>query len=117
MSDRLDTHYWLTAYLRRCSIENIPAQVRYSGDRARGSILLKVVHVPSGKCRLLVEVLDANGDAAWMIAGTDGCAEPDADSYIERARQRDPDLWVLEIEDRIENQPLGGRLIAASAKR
>ena len=117
MSERLDTHYWLTAFLRRCTIENIPAQVRFSGDRSRGSILLKVVHVPSGKCRLLVEVLDANGDAAWMIAGTDGCAEPDADSYIERARRRDPDLWVVEIEDRIENQPLGGRLIAASAKR
>lgn len=117
MSDRLDTHYCLTAYLRRCTIENIPAQVRYSGDRSRGSILIKVVHVPTGKCRLLIEVLDANGDPAWMIAGTDGCDENEADDYIERARRRDPDLWVLEIEDRLENQPLGGRLIAASTKR
>ena len=117
MSDRLDTHYWLTAYLRRCSIEGIPAHVRFSGDRSRGSVVLKIVNVPTATCRLLVEILDPDGQMSWMIAGTDGCSEEDAEAYIERARRRDPDLWVLEIEDRLDNQPLGGRLARVSTKR
>jgi hypothetical protein len=27
-------------------------------------------------------------------------AEPDLDAYVERARRIDPDLWLVEIEDR-----------------
>ncbi|MDZ4737667.1 MAG: DUF1491 family protein [Rhodospirillaceae bacterium] len=117
MSDRLDTHYWLTAYLRRCSIEGIPAHVRYSGDRSRGSVILKIAHVPTDTCRLLVEVIDPGGQQAWMIAGTDRCTHAEADAYIERARHRDPDIWILEVEDRLENHPLDGRLITVGAAR
>ena len=38
-------------------------------------------------------------------------AEPEADAYIARAVERDPDLWVIEIEDRSGGNPFDGKLI------
>lgn len=113
MNERLDTQYWVAAYLRRCSVATIPAYVRYRGDGSRGSVILKIVHPPTSVCRVLIEITDPEGRPAWMIAGSDGGSEADADAYIERARKRDPDTWVIEIEDRLERHPLDGRLAAA----
>ena len=113
MNERLDTHLWVTAYLRRCSVASIPAYVRFRGDGARGSVIIKILHPPTAACRVLVEITDPEGRAAWMIAGSDGGSETEADAYIERARRRDPDTWVIEIEDRLDRHPLDGRLVTA----
>jgi hypothetical protein len=93
-------------------MKNVPAYVRYRGDATRGSVILKIVHPPTAVCRILTEITDLEGRAAWMIAGNDGCSDAEAEAYIERARKRDPDLWILEIEDRLDNHPLDGKLAA-----
>jgi len=38
-------------------------------------------------------------------------AEADADAYIARQVARDPDLWVLEIEDRKGAYELDGKVV------
>jgi hypothetical protein len=38
-------------------------------------------------------------------------AEPDADAYIARQRGRDPDIWVLEIENGSAEPLVDGRII------
>lgn len=93
-------------------MKSVPAYVRFRGDATRGSVILKITHLPKAACRVLTEISDIEGRAAWIIAGSDGCTDAEAEAYIERARKRDPDLWVLEIEDRLENHPLDGRLAA-----
>ena len=37
--------------------------------------------------------------------------ETEADAYIARQVQRDPDVWVLEIEDRKGEYRLDGRVV------
>ena len=41
--------------------------------------------------------------------GPAAVAEADADSYIERQRRRDPDLWVVEIESGSAEAVIDGR--------
>ncbi|MFY7960848.1 MAG: DUF1491 family protein [Elsteraceae bacterium] len=96
---RLKAELWIQAQIRRCMTQNIPAVVVKRGDADAGGLLIKHNLFQSG-CRVLVSVARPEGGFAWMSgAGPNLVAEAEADAYIARQRSRDPDLWVLEIED------------------
>lgn len=72
------------------------------GDPDAGAIYVKL-HLGIGVgCVVLAPARDyATGKAWWRRAtGADPVPEPDADAYLAREARVDPDLWVLEIEDR-----------------
>ncbi|MBU0797396.1 MAG: DUF1491 family protein, partial [Alphaproteobacteria bacterium] len=47
----------------------------------------------------------------WLAAfDGDWTEEEKVDSYIERAVQRDPDLWVIEVESRSGEHPFPGKV-------
>ena len=96
---RLPTHVWLKAGIRRCFSAGIPAVVVRHGDDDRGTVLLKINRM-SDQCRVLSQVRDLDGQLGWFAAfdGAD-VPETDADAHIDRAVTRDPDIWVVEVED------------------
>ena len=99
-TERLPTHIWVDAHLRRCSAEAIPAVVVHGGERMGGAVMLKI-YQPGVGCRLLSQMRDLDGNLSWYPAHQeDVIEEPDADERIRRATDRDPDLWVIEIETR-----------------
>lgn len=106
---RMPTDLWVKAHLRRCHAEGIPATVAHRGERMGGMVLLKLNRLEAG-CRVLNQTRDLEGRTAWLPA-LDGrlVAEPEANAYIERALKRDPDLWVIEIEDRDGRHPFEGK--------
>ena len=108
---RLPTELWVRAHLRRCSVAGIPATVVRRGEATGGTLLLKLNHLEHG-CRVLTQMRDLEGRPAWLPA-LDGAfvAEAEADDYIGRAIARDPDLWVIEIEDRDGRHPFEGKEI------
>jgi hypothetical protein len=106
MSDeRIATHLWVGAKLRRCSAEGTPAVVVHSGERMGGTVMLKV-YQPGAGCRLMAQTRDLDGRLGWYKAHKEELvAEADADALIERAIKRDPDLWVIEVETRDGRTP------------
>lgn len=100
--DRIPTHLWVGAGLARCSAEGVPAMVLHKGERMSGVVLVKISQLADapGAVRLLTQQRDLDGRLGWVAAlQEERPAEDEADAYIARARGRDPDLWVVEIED------------------
>jgi hypothetical protein len=108
MEPRLKTALWVAAYLRRCMVENIPGVVARKGDETAGSVIVKV-NLLDRRARVFVAAYDDAGERIWVSGlKDDPASEPDVDAYIARAISRDPDVWVVEIEDRKGEQRLDG---------
>jgi len=103
---RLPTHIWVEAELRRLSSMGLGVYIAARGDKSGGMVLQKIANM-QGDCRLMIQQRDLMGALVWINALQDDIVpESEADAYIKRAVQRDPDLWVLEIEDRAMRFPI-----------
>ena len=108
---RLRTELWVQACIRRGDLAGIPVMVLRKGDATSGALLIKRNRFALG-CTVLVETRDAEGARAWYPGtGPAPVSESEADAYIERSRGRDPDLWVIEIEDRTGTLPFDETLL------
>ncbi|MFN8721124.1 MAG: DUF1491 family protein [Rhodospirillales bacterium] len=109
--DRIPTELWVRAHIRRSYGEGIPAVLVRKGAPMGGTVLVKINQRDLG-CRVLTQVRDAQGRAGWMAALGGGLVpEADADAYIARTVARDPDVWVVEVEDRTGRNPFEGKEI------
>ncbi len=109
--DRLPTEVWVSAHLRRCNVEGIAATLARRGSATGGAVVLKLNQLEAG-CRVLTQVRDLDGNPAWLAAlGGRLVPDAEAEAYISRAVDRDPDLWVIEIEDRLGRHPFEGKLL------
>ena len=93
-------------HIRRCNDAAVPAMVVRKGEAKGGTLLLKINQLDDG-CKLLSQARDIDGKLGWLAAFEGRLVpEAEADAYIARATQRDPDLWVIEIEHRDGWHPL-----------
>ena len=105
MEPRLKTRVQVMAAVRLCGAHAIPIVVARRGDEDAGAILLKLNQGERG-FTVLAQTRTTKGALAWLRAtGEAPVGEAEADAYIARQVKRDPDLWVVEIEDR-EGRPI-----------
>ena len=95
----LSTDIWVGALIRRAEQAGAFAVVARTGDARAGAVLVKVLDRTEGSTRLYAEATRMDGEQVWMQPASSD-QEQDIDRYIERALRIDPDLWVVEIEDR-----------------
>jgi hypothetical protein len=111
VESRLKTDIVVQAALRLSNQQAIPMTVARRGDGDAGTILLKLNQLDRG-CSVLAQTRTPGGELVWHRAtGADPVQEAEADAYIARQVQRDPDLWVVEVEDRAGRPVFQGRIL------
>ncbi|WP_120502073.1 DUF1491 family protein [Roseovarius sp. EL26] len=95
---RLTAEFWVQAYMTRLRLTDIPAFVVAHGDNTAGAVLVKL-NTLDGQAQAYQRSFDLmSGERQWMVL-SEG-AETEVDEAIKRQRSFDPDLWVIEVEDR-----------------
>lgn len=98
MSPRLTSGLWVSAYLTRLRLAEIPVYATAKGDATAGAVVVKVALL-DGTARAYERRSDLmTGARAWILLA-DG-PERQVDEMLIRQRSRDPDLWLIELEDR-----------------
>jgi hypothetical protein len=95
---RLTAEFWVAAYLTRLRLADIPAFVTRKGDATAGSVLVKL-NTLDGQARVFQRSFDLmSGERNWVVLAEG--PEADVDASIGKQAGFDPDLWVIEVEDR-----------------
>ena len=103
---RLKSGIWVAAYVRRCQIEGAFAVLRRRGAEEAGAVFIKVSRLDG-----TAEVLGPAPQSAFDEARPADRAfvrcmkvqpAPDAEVevYLAREIKFDPDVWIIEVEDR-----------------
>ena len=111
IEDRIPTDLWVKVHVKRCNVEGVPVIVARRGDPHSGIVILKLNQLENG-CRVFSQMRNFDGDLHWFDAFEGGLqTEAEADAYIARQIARDPDVWVLEIEDRLGRHWVDGSIL------
>ncbi len=99
--DELKTDFWASALIRRAQIAGAFAGIVRKGDKDAGAVLVKVATL-DGRARLYAPARNGEGARIWLdlSAGSLGEDERDIDAHAQKRADSDPDLWLIEIEDR-----------------
>ena len=106
---RLPTSLWLDAQLRRCEQAGDNIYMLRKGNATGGTVVLKLRSISN--INLYGQQRNERGEMGWvrlMPAVIDAIDESAVDAYIQRAVDRDPDVWVIEIETRRDVFPFDG---------
>ncbi len=103
---RLKSEIWVSAYLRRCNIEGAFAAVRRRGAAEAGTIFIKLNRL-DGSANLFGPAPqsafedDQPADRLFTAClGPDPLPEAKVEDYLAREVRFDPDVWIIEVEDR-----------------
>jgi hypothetical protein len=114
---RLKAEIWVKAYLRRCQVEGADAVLVRRGDSDAGAIYIKISRL-DGTAALYgpapAGLDEAREDRRWQSClKREPAPESDADTYLERQIDFDPDIWIVSVEDRQGRHFLEGWLAPA----
>ncbi|MGI9438444.1 MAG: DUF1491 family protein [Parvibaculales bacterium] len=109
MNLRLKSELYVQALVRRAQGAMAAAYVLARGDKDAGGIYVRVNRL-DGTVGVLNMFTDMDGAQSFRVVLPPGSAEAESDALIERDRQRDPDLWVVDIEDAKGRHFLDGRI-------
>ncbi len=96
---RLKAGFFVRALIRRVQVEGASAFILRSGADEAGAIILKVAKL-DGTVLVLNQVRNAKGELAWSQPLGGWSDEARASQWCHKQTKLDPDLWIVEIEDR-----------------
>lgn len=98
---RLTSDFWVSAYLRQAALDGLVAVLRHRGAREAGAIFIKLDRL-DGTAALYGPAPQALADESGarrfqLILDSDPLS---VEERVARERRFDPDLWLVEIENR-----------------
>ena len=102
---RLKSSIWVAAYLRRCQTEGIFGAVRRRGAEEAGAVFVKLALLDGNAVLYAPAPQTAYDDSrpierVFSPSSPQPVAEQSVEERIAREINFDPDVWVVEIEDR-----------------
>lgn len=99
---RLRSDIWVAAYLRRAYVEGAVATLRRRGAPEAGAIYVLVDRLDG--CVALFQpgpADEGSGERRWLRAhAAEWIAPADAEARLKRELSFDPDLWIVDLENR-----------------
>ena len=101
---RLRTDIWVAAYIRRCEVEGAFAVLRRRGVAEAGAVFVKIDRL-DGTAALFVPAPQSESrdgvDRLFTPSRVDTWSDPaDVEARLKREIAFDPDLWIVEVDDR-----------------
>lgn len=96
---RLKAGIFVRALIRRAEVAGAQAYVVRKGVEESGAIFLKISKL-DGTTTVLSQARRGEGELVWVKPLGEAVDEEKAAAWFEKQIKFDPDLWILEIEDR-----------------
>ncbi len=89
----------MRALIRRAEVQGAQAYVARKGSEEAGAVFIKIARL-DGTAMVLNQALAGDGERVWARPLGERADEAKVAAYFERQIKYDPDLWIVEIEDR-----------------
>jgi hypothetical protein len=99
VTPRLKAGIYVKALIRRAEVAGASAYVARHGSDEAGALFLKLAR-PDRSCTILTQARRGDGELVWIKPLGETSDEEAASRYFEKQMRFDPDLWIVEIEDR-----------------
>lgn len=108
---RLKSDIWVAAYLRRCGAEGVSVALRRRGAAEAGAIFIKIDRLDGRSALFGPAPQSAAPDSERGVErvfarmhASEWIDDQEAEKRLLRELSFDPDIWIVEVEDR-EGQP------------
>ncbi len=109
-ADTFPTRLLISAQIRAASVHGVTITVMRKGDPDSGSILLKINRL-DGMVELLGQVW-MDDERVWTpLQSPSVLAEAEAEALAAEAAENDPDLWIVEVEDKQGRSWFPGKIV------
>lgn len=99
MISRVKAGIFVRALIRRAEVAGAAAFVVRKGSEEAGAVLVKLALL-DGSCTVLSQARRGEGELVWVKPLGDKVDEAAASAWFDKQIKFDPDLWIVEIEDR-----------------
>ena len=112
---RVKSEIWVKAFLRRCMSEGVAGYIAASGDDNAGAVFihidnLKGDHWLFGPAPAGLE--ETSQERRWTLCFKESpVSKEQAEAYLRQQMKYDPDLWIVELEDKQGRHFLGDLLV------
>ena len=112
---RVTTEFWVKAYVRKVNANMASAMVVAHGDDTAGAIYIKIARLDGSAALyspapMSFSASEGDGERTFAAHHAPGTPEAQVDQTMVRQREFDPDLWLIEVEDREGRHFLDGWL-------